>query len=157
MVKKNVLRIVILVVIDQIIKIIISNTIGNSGESITLIPNVLKVTYLENTGAAFGMFSGRILLIGVDLLIIFFILKLLLDKKNELLKGNKIGLTFVLAGGMGNLIDRIFRGSVVDYLDITDLFDYPIFNFADICVVVGVILIIMVVLISTVQKQEKET
>ena len=154
--KKNILKIVILVIVDQVIKIIISNTIGVSGNSITLIPHVLKLTYLENTGAAFGMFSGRILLIGVDLLIIFFVLKLLLDKKSELIKGNKVGLTFILAGGIGNLIDRIFRGSVVDYLDITDLFDYPIFNFADICVVVGVILIIIVILISTVQRQERE-
>ena len=153
--KKNVLKIVILVVIDQIVKIIISNTIGNSGNSITLIPNVLKLTYLENTGVAFGMFSGRLLLICVDAVIIFFIAKLLLDKKNELVKGNNIGLTFILAGGIGNLIDRIFRGSVVDYLDITDLFDYPVFNFADICVVIGVILVIIVILISTVQKQEK--
>ena len=154
--KKNVLKIIILVLIDQIIKIIMSNTIGNSGESISLIPNVLKLTYLENTGAAFGMFSGRIILIGVDLLLIFFILKLLLDKKNEMINGNKIGLTLILAGGIGNLIDRIFRGAVIDYLDITDLLNYPIFNFADICVVTGVILIIVVILIATVQKQEKE-
>ena len=154
--KKNVIIIIILIIIDQIIKIIVSNTIGVSGNSITIIPHVLKLTYLENAGAAFGILSGNILLIGLDLLIIIFILKLLLDKKSELLNGNKIGLTFILAGGIGNLIDRVFRGSVVDYLDITDLFDYPIFNFADICVVIGVILIIMVILISTVQKQEKE-
>ena len=48
----------------------------------------------------------------------------------------------VISGGLSNLIDRIFRGHVVDYIDINQIFNYPVFNIADICVVIGAILLI---------------
>ena len=100
------------------------------------------------------MFSERILLIFIDIIVIFVILKALLNKKYEFNNNAKLGMSLILAGGFGNLIDRIFRGYVVDYIDITRLFDYPIFNFADICIVVGVILVITVIIVNTVKDQE---
>lgn len=153
--KKHIVKILVLIVIDQIIKAVISSTLGNTGNSVTILPNILELTYVENSGAAFGMFSGQILLIGVDILLIFFIIKIFLSKKYELIEGTRLGLSIILAGGIANLIDRIFRGYVIDYIDITKAFDYPVFNFADMCIVVGVILVIVVIIISTIQKQEK--
>lgn len=84
----------------------------------------------------------------------FFIIKILLDKKYPLNDKTKTGLCLIIAGGIGNLIDRIFRGFVIDYIDITQIIDYPVFNFADILVVVGVILIIATIIVNTVKSQE---
>ena len=68
----------------------------------------------------------------------------------------KLAYSLILAGGITNLIDRLFRGFVIDYIDINNLFEYPIFNLADICIVIGVIVIMITVIIKTVQSQEKE-
>ena len=152
--KKNILMIIALILIDQIVKIIIFNTIGTSGETITLIPKILSLTYVENIGAAFGIFGERIILIGVNIVIIFVIVKLLTSKKYQFVKSAKFGMSLVLAGGIGNLIDRIFRGYVIDYLDITQLFNYPVFNIADICIVLGVVILFVTILINTVKSQE---
>lgn len=151
--KRNTYLIILLIAVDQIIKILICNTIAVSNETIILLPHV-ALNYVENTGAAWGMFSERILLIFIDIIVIFVILKALLNKKYEFNNNAKLGMSLILAGGVGNLIDRIFRGYVVDYIDITRLFDYPIFNFADICIVVGVILVITVIIVNTVKDQE---
>lgn len=66
-----------------------------------------------------------------------------------------VSLLLVLAGGIGNLIDRIFRGYVIDYIDINNLFEFPVFNLADIFVVVGVAIIIICILLDGERKQEK--
>lgn len=152
--KKNILKILVLVAIDQLIKYITFNTIGKSLDTITIIPNVLQLTYVENIGAAFGMSMSRILLIGLDIMIIFVVTKLMLSKKNEFGDKANLGFSLILAGGIGNLIDRIFRGYVIDYIDISQLFNYPVFNFADICIVLGVILIMVVIIINTIKSQE---
>ena len=151
--KRNTYLIRLLIAVDQIMKILICNTIAVSNETIILLPHV-ALNYVENTGAAWGMFSERILLIFIDIIVIYVILKALLNKKYEFNNNAKLGMSLILAGGFGNLIDRIFRGYVVDYIDITRLFDYPIFNFADICIVVGVILVITVIIVNTVKDQE---
>jgi len=62
-------------------------------------------------------------------------------KKNQISTYGLIGLGLILAGGIGNLFDRVFRGFVVDYIDFTPLIKYPIFNLADVCVVVGCIIV----------------
>lgn len=152
--KKNILKIILLVIIDQIIKIIVINTLGTSGNDIILIPHFLSFSYVENTGAAFGMWFSRIFLIGLDLMIIFIIIKLILSKKYELEKNAKLGLSLIMAGGIGNLIDRIFRGYVIDYIDITEFFEFPVFNFADICIVTGSIVVMAVIIINTIKSQE---
>lgn len=152
--KKRLGIIAVGVIVDQILKLIIYNTIGASGQNINLIPGILQLTYVENTGAAFGFFNARLFLIIFDILIIFFIIKILLDKKYPLNDKAKTGLSLIISGGIGNLIDRIFRGFVIDYIDITQIIDYPVFNFADILVVAGVILIIATIIVNTVKSQE---
>lgn len=152
--KKRLGIIAVGVIVDQILKLIIFNTIGASGQTINLIPGILQLTYVENTGAAFGFLNARWFLVIADILIIFFIIKILLDKKYPLNDKAKTGLSLIISGGIGNLIDRIFRGFVIDYIDITQIIDYPVFNFADILVVVGVILIIATIIVNTVKSQE---
>ena len=153
--KKNILLIICIVIIDQIIKNVVLKYLAPIG-SITLINGFLALTYIENTGAAFNIWDNRWVLIGVNILIIAIILKLLLSKRYELTKLMKLSYSLILAGGITNLIDRIFRGFVIDYIDISELFSYPVFNIADICIVIGVIIIILTILIKTVEKQEQK-
>lgn len=60
----------------------------------------------------------------------------------------------IISGGLSNLIDRLSRGYVVDYIDINQIFNYPVFNIADICVVIGVILLIGYIMVQTIKRQE---
>ena len=154
--KKNILKIILLIIIDQIIKFIVVKTIGISGKSIELIPNLVSLTYLENAGAAFGIINARIFLIALDILIVFIIIKMMVSKKYQFDDKTKLGMAFIVAGGIGNLIDRVFRGAVIDYIDISNIFEFPIFNFSDICIIIGVILIFVLILINTVKSQEEK-
>ena len=101
---------------------------------------ILDLTYLENNGAVFSSFAGmRWLLVGTTVILMAFCAYWLVrhGKKSKLLT---VSLTLILSGGLGNLIDRLFRGGlVVDYLEVK-LFHFAVFNFADCCVVLGVVL-----------------
>ena len=153
--KKNICFVAFLVVLDQIIKLVVYNTIRVAGREIVLIPNILSLNYIENYGASFGLLFTQLFLIGLGLVIIIAIIRILFSKKYELNNISKLGLSLVLAGGIGNLIDRIFRGYVIDYLDISNLFEFPIFNFADMCVNIGVIIVFIMIIVKTVKAQEK--
>ena len=152
--KKNIFIAALLIIIDQIIKLIVYNTLRIAGREIVLIPRLLSLNYLENTGASFGVFLTQFVLIGLGLVIIIFIIRLLFNKKYQLDRMMSFGLSLILAGGIGNLIDRIFRGYVIDYLDISNLFKFPIFNLADIYISIGVIIIFINIIITSVQAQE---
>lgn len=106
----------------------------------------MHLTYTENTGAAFSMLSGsRVFLIAFPLVMIL-ICAVLMHRLHREHRWVLFALPLIMAGGIGNLIDRIFRGgAVVDYLDL-QLFDFAIFNFADCCVTVGVAAVIFCVL-----------
>lgn len=107
-------------------------------QSIPLINNILHLTYVRNRGAAFGIFYGQrwfLLLIGL-LVVVFIYYFHLKVKKDELMQ---TALGFILGGSLGNLIDRSVRGYVIDYIDIRI---WPVFNFADIMIDIGVLLII---------------
>lgn len=152
--RKNIILIISLVLIDQVVKFLAFKYLSQVN-SITLIKGVVSLTYLENTGAAFGLWNSRILLIGLNILIIFTIVKLLLSKKYEFTNLMRLAYSLILAGGITNLIDRLFRGYVIDYIDINELFYYPVFNIADICIIVGITIIIITVITKTLKKQEQ--
>lgn len=109
------------------------------GGSAPLLPGVMQLTRVHNYGAAWSSFSGyTTALIVVTVLLMGGVGYLLLRR----IVRHPLGLvacTMVLSGGVGNLIDRLLRGYVVDMLEV-QLFSYPVFNFADCCVVVGAIL-----------------
>lgn len=139
------ISILLLIVFDQIVKYLIVRNF-NIGEEKILIDNFLKFIYIRNTGAAFGIFSGNIVfLIGISLLLIFYIIKEM--KKNINNNLSLLSFSLIIGGAVGNLIDRIFRGYVVDFISFT-LFqrEMSIFNIADMYITIGVILLIYIVL-----------
>ena len=153
---KKRLRMVLLVLIpilsDQIVKRII---VSYGDLNIRLIPGVLKLSYIENTGGAYGLGADSILvLIGINLLLVIFITRYLVKSYKTLYKNLTTGLLLVLSGGISNLIDRLFRGYVIDYLDITETLSFPVFNIADSLIVVGVVIMIVTILINTIKEQE---
>ena len=124
--------------------------------SITIIKNVLNLTYIENTGGAFGFGNNNtMMLIILNVILITMILKIALSKKNKLSNYILIGLGLVLSGGIGNLIDRIFRGFVIDYIDFNPLIKYPVFNIADICVVLGCMIVGINIIVDVIKERNK--
>ena len=115
--------------------------------SMTLAEGFMDLTFVENRGVAFGMFSGQrwfILLLTCVIaagLIWFYVM---MPKKKEYFP-LRVSLVLVLSGAIGNIIDRLFRGYVVDFFEFT-FFEWPVFNVADIYVVVGVILLALMII-----------
>lgn len=130
-----------LVAIDQIIKLLVLEHLKPIG-SLTLIDGFIQLNYAENTGAAFGSFSGKTTFLSVfTLVIIIFGLVYLLVKKRKV-DVEYVCISLIISGGLGNLIDRVFRGFVVDYIE--PLFvDFAIFNFADILVTCSCIVLVI--------------
>lgn len=144
----------VLVIIDQLIKTWVLHSLAGM-PSVTVIPGFLQLTYVENRGAAFGIFQGRVGILSIVTLVVIVVAIVLLVRgklKHKMLMWS-VGL--IIAGGLGNLIDRLFRTFVVDYLDISPLFHFPVFNFADCCVVIGTILLAVYLLFID-GKQKKE-
>jgi signal peptidase II len=138
---KSSILIGLLILADQIIKQW-AQTVLKAVGSIPLIPGFLRLTYVENYGAAFGILQGqRWILVGFTALVLaaatFLLLTGMIRKTID-----RFSISLILAGGLGNLIDRIRQGFVIDYLDINELFSYPMFNLADCCVVVGAVLMV---------------
>lgn len=142
----------VLVVCDQLIKLWALNSLAPIG-TMTVIPGVLSLTYVENRGAAFGIFTGQ------RMLLILLVASILCGAGWLLLSGKikdnleRLSVLLVISGGLGNLIDRVRHGFVVDYIDINALFTYPMFNLADCCVVVGACLM----LIAAFRAERKKT
>jgi signal peptidase II len=132
-----------IVVLDQLTKLIVHRTMALY-QSIPLIDGLFNLTYVRNTGAAFGIFAGsaevfrRPFLILVSILASGFIVSLL-KRLADGERGLIMALTFVLGGAIGNLVDRIFYGEVIDFLDVywRD-YHWPAFNIADSFITVGV-------------------
>ena len=115
---------------DQILKYWVVTHLA-VGESAPFLPGFMQLTRLHNYGAAWSSFSGRTVLLVVFTAVLLAVVALLLLKK--------VVRTLILSGGIGNIIDRIVHGYVVDMFDL-QLFSYPVFNLADCCVVAGAIL-----------------
>ena len=130
----------IVLLIDIISKrLIISSLLVD--ESIRVIDKFFSITYVRNTGVAFSLFDGHVDLIVIINLIIILLMFKYLSNNGINNKIEKFSYGFIFGGAVGNLIDRIIYGYVVDFLDF-NLFGYsaPIFNFADTFIVIGVIM-----------------
>ena len=125
----------VLVGIDQLLKAIVTTNMTEF-QTIPFIPGLLNWTYIHNEGAAFGILQNqRTLFIVLTVVLIGGCIALLFTKTARASKWITATLSLIVAGGIGNLIDRIATGRVVDYISVS--FFPPIFNFADCCVVVG--------------------
>lgn len=151
---KIVIFVTILVLLEQLTKIII--LINKDKLPITVINNIFMLSYVENSGMAFGIKVGSVWsFIVINLVVLGIIIKFMYSQFQELNNKTIVILSLVLAGGVSNLIDRIFRGHVIDFLDITPIINFPVFNFADIMIVVAVV-IFGVMMIKNIIRDDKK-
>ncbi len=142
----NLIFIFIFVSVDQLLKYLATQYLA-SGGSVTLIPKFIGLNYILNPGAGFSILSGKVnFLIIITSIALLFIAYMLFIKKipNKI---EQISFVLIFSGGLGNLIDRVLNGVVVDYFEFLFI-DFPIFNFADILICCGVALYAIYVLKS---------
>lgn len=134
-----------LIALDQITKLLaIAHLKGQA--DIVIIKNWLKLTYVENSGAAWGMFqNATIFFTIITIVIVFAITFYLLKYSNSIDMFTKIPLVIIMAGAIGNLIDRIKLGYVVDFISspLGGLYNFPVFNFADMYISLAAIFLII--------------
>lgn len=153
--KKNIIlytvALLVIVIGDQLSKLIVSGSMQLS-TSHTIVDNLLYFTYAHNEGAAWGMLEGKISLFLVISIIaviamIYFFTK---TTKEEAL--TRFGLVLTFAGALGNVIDRVCFGYVRDFIDVIVFgYNFPIFNIADMAVVIGVGLIILEIILGEIK------
>ena len=134
------------IILDYIVKHIVRTNM-KIGDTIPLIRGVFHITYTENTGAAFSMLSDKTTLLSVVTVAVVGLLLFLLLSDKFRGKFACVLVALIASGGTGNLIDRIFRGSVTDMFDFR-LINFAIFNVADIFVTCGALLFIIVFFVS---------
>ncbi|RCW51394.1 MULTISPECIES: signal peptidase II [unclassified Halanaerobium] len=137
------LIIIITAVFDQLSKYIIS-VLLKTNQEIVIIKSFFKIVNLKNSGAAFGILEGRrILFIIAAVLFLFFSIYLYKNIFTDNMM-TKIGLGLTAGGTIGNLIDRIFYGYVADFIDLSF---WPVFNFADLFITAGIIILVREILL----------
>lgn len=151
-----IIAIILIVLLEQLVKLYIIDNYKEIG-SISFIENVINITYTENTGGAFGIGQNDLFtFILVNLMVIGIIIRFIITQRDRIGVGTIIALTLILGGGISNLTDRIFRGYVVDYIDISPMFKFPVFNLADLIIIIGWIWFVALISVSTIKlKNEK--
>lgn len=148
------LSVLVLTGADQLLKYFVIQYLRDR-EPFVLIPHVLQLRYTENDGAMMGLLQGKTVLMIVLALVVFGVLLYLVFSKKI-----RFGLVYcclaaILAGGLGNLIDRIVRGFVVDYIEVLFIRFY-IFNFADCLITVGAFLIVIYEIVEMVRDNRQK-
>jgi signal peptidase II len=134
---------VLIVVLDQLTKFIVHSTM-NLYDSIQVVPYLLNFTYIRNEGIAFGIYfeGAETIFIVLPILITIYLFYLLKNKEFQD-KFSQIALFLIIAGAVGNIIDRIFRGYVVDFIDFhLNGMHWYVFNIADSSVTIGLIFLL---------------
>ena len=139
--KKLLVFSLLIMLLDQITKYIVLNTIAYR-ESFILVPNILKITLEKNTGAAFSPFSNSTLFLTFISFVVSTLLIIIIWKITPKSIFNSIALPFLLGGTLGNGIDRLLKGFVLDIFELIP-FNFPIFNVADIAINIAVLFMIL--------------
>lgn len=129
--------------LDQLIKYFILQTVAESGP-VKVLGDLLSFVYVENRGVAFGMLQDHVWLFAVITFVLIGIFIWLIISKKMTGKLFLVSAMLMIGGGLGNLIDRLFRGFVVDYISLS--FFPPVCNFADYCITAGAIMFIAALL-----------
>ena len=146
---KNVLKFIVffmassaLTLIDQLTKMLAYEKLYNK-EPVSIIKDVLELVYVENRGAAFGILQNQQILFYVLTVIVFIVIFVYIYKINFTYHYIPffIFLIFIFSGAVGNFIDRVKNKYVIDFIYFKPI-DFPVFNFADICITIGCILLI---------------
>lgn len=134
---------IVCLVVDFVSKLIV-NTFMNVRDSIPVIKDFFYISYFRNTGGAWSILNNHTWLLTVISLIIIILLIYYVYKNKPKNKLETFGYSMILGGSVGNLIDRIIYGYVIDFLDFNIFgYNYPIFNFADVFIVLGVLCLII--------------
>lgn len=147
-----------LIGLDQLTKILIDSNM-ELHQSIPIISfgdtSVLNITYERNPGAAFSILEGKqLFLILFTAVVIVVMLYLMLSKRVK--KPTYIwSMSLIVAGGIGNLIDRVIRGEVVDFIDVR-IINFAVFNIADICAVLGALGLLLFVVADEIKEQKNK-
>ena len=141
-------------IVDLISKQLVMHLM-NLGNSIKLINNFFYLTYTKNTGAAWSILEDkRILLLIITVFVLFLINKSM--NKANLSKLENFTYGMIIGGIVGNLFDRVFYGSVIDFLDFKIFgYNYPVFNLADSFIVIGIIILIFISIKEDVNERSK--
>lgn len=140
---------IVLVAIDQITKYFAINELRDNG-TIHLLGEFLNLTYVENRGAAFGIFQDqRSFFILITAAVLIMVALLFVFKGHTMTPASKFSLYMIVGGAVGNFIDRVRLGYVVDFIDVKfgDIYDFPVFNVADMALVVGT-LVLMILIVT---------
>ncbi len=140
---------------DQYTKYLIKTTMALYDKK-GFIPGFIEISFIENTGSAWGMLSGHTLLLVIFTVIVMIVLVVFLLKAGKKDKLLFWAIILVMSGGLGNMADRIFRGGrVVDFLHFEFYPSFPIFNVADCAIVVGSGLLILYFIIGAIKEKKK--
>lgn len=140
---KMILLTLIFLLVDIVSKLIIDKYMMIDG-SIKLVNNFIYITYVRNTGAAWSIFASRTIFVVIISFIIISGLIMYLYKNSPKNRLEKVAYALILGGALGNFFNRIVCGYVIDFIDVKIFkYDYPIFNFADTFIVIGVLLLII--------------
>ena len=137
----SVITIILLVVVDQIIKFFVELYLKPVG-SVPVINKVLQLSYYENDGAMMGLMSGKTAVMTILAVICLGVIAFVIFSGKVKFGVDYCCIVLMMSGGLGNIIDRIFRGYVIDYIEVLFI-DFYIFNFADCLVTVAAILLIV--------------
>ena len=137
---------VALAAIDQVIKFFVNANLKEVG-SVSVIDNLLSFTYVENNGVAFGSFAGNRWIFVVLTTALIAAILIYMFKKKPQSKLFSASVALIVGGGIGNFIDRVLYGYVIDYISLS--FFPPVCNFADYCITVGTVLLMIYVLFFT--------
>ncbi|CAM3187367.1 signal peptidase II [Sporolactobacillus spathodeae] len=146
----------LIVLLDQISKWLVATKMA-IGESIPMIPNIFYLTSLRNKGAAWSILEGQfifffIITIAVLIVVIYYLQKI---GRHDRLLGTSLSL--IIGGTIGNFIDRIFRGEVVDFIHVYIIrYNYPVFNLADSSLFIGVALLLLYLIRDSLKKDRKD-
>lgn len=148
------------ILLDRVTKVIIEHTLP-SNDSVNVIPGFFQITHVHNRGAAFGLFADSPSEWKVAMLVVFSVVALvvvsfLLWKNSHAMTSTGVGLALILGGAIGNLWDRVAAGHVTDFLLFyISRYEWPAFNVADSCIVIGAGLLVLEILFSKSPAAEK--
>ena len=151
----NLVCVAALVGADQLIKLWAARALAPVG-AMPLIPHLVELRFVLNQGMAFSLLSGKqlFLIVATSAALLLVAYELFFRSRGKLLQ--RIAFILVLGGGIGNLIDRVLNGEVVDYINLLFM-NFAVFNFADICVCVGVALWVLVIFLEELQGEDRSS
>lgn len=144
------------IILDQLTKYLIVKEFAAINDTVPLWEGVFHLTYVINTGAAFSVFSGQVEILRWISLIVSLLLIIFVWFSSRLSLWEQLGYGLILAGAVGNGIDRFLFGYVVDFLDFR-LINFPVFNLADVAINIGVVMLLIASFGQNSQSEERRS